>query len=302
MIDRTDSSITGSSSIREILNRAADLLSMVSDVPKLEAEILLAFVMKRPRSYLHTWPELKLADCVVTCFEGAIRRRAAGEPVAYLTGTKEFWTMDLTVNSATLIPRPETELLVELILKLDFQEQINHQTNFVPKVADMGTGTGAISLALAKERPDFLIFATDINEQALITAKENAERHGVNNISFCQGSWCSALPETDFDVIVSNPPYIAETEWPLYANGLQYEPYSALVSGKDGMDAIRELTKTAKRYLRDGGYLLMEHGMQQAAVVQNLLSNEGYSEIITHKDLAGHDRATLCRFKNKPHS
>jgi release factor glutamine methyltransferase len=271
------------------LLKASDVLVNVTDAPRLEAEILLAFVLNEPRSALHAWPEKTLNDEQLALFASYLERRTRGEPMAYLMGRRAFWSQDLMVTSHTLIPRPETELMVEEVLLLT-KDKLRGM-----KVADLGTGSGAIALALAHERPSWEIYATDISEEALQIARKNAQQLGLKNVSFYQGNWCTALPCSDFDIIVSNPPYIAETEWADYAEGLAFEPRLALVSGQDGLEALQDIGLSAKNYLHSSGYLLMEHGFSQGAAVRHLLALAGFEAIRTVRDLAGQERMTLGR-------
>lgn len=256
----------------------------------LDAEILLSFVLNKPRTYLRAWSEQVLTPEIETEFNALITRRLQGEPIAYITGKKEFWSLDLLVTSATLIPRPETECLIDVALSLfNGQEKI--------KVADLGTGSGAIALALASEHPVWQISATDISEAALAVAKENAARLQIPNVSFYQGSWCEALPSADFNLIISNPPYIAQEEWGLYEDGLLFEPRDALVSGLDGFDSIREIIQAAKGYLISDGYLMIEHGFWQGPVTRELFEQARYTEIKSVCDLSGQERFTLGKYK-----
>lgn len=260
------------------------------DDPALESEILLSYIIEKPRAYLRAWPERILTPEVEAEFNALIARRLQGEPIAYITGKKEFWSLDLLVTPATLIPRPETECLIEMALSL-----FSHQEKI--KVADLGTGSGAIALALASEHPTWQISATDISEAALAVAKMNAERLHIHNVSFYQGSWCEALPSADFDLMISNPPYIAQEEWGLYEHGLLFEPRDALVSGLDGFDSIREIIQAAKGYLKSNGCLMIEHGFWQGPVTRELFEQARYTEINSVCDLSGQERFTLgkCR-------
>lgn len=277
--------------IRECLQQAKEKLSGCAVDPFFEAQVLLAFVIQEPRSYLHAWPEKGLTDNQAEQFAAALARLCRQEPMAYVTGVREFWSLPFTVTPATLIPRPETETLVETVL--------NRAGGLKPalKVADLGTGSGAIALALAHERPAWQIYATDISESALQIASKNAQQLRIENVSFYQGSWCTALPRLGFDMIVSNPPYIAETEWPAYVKGLAFEPVSALVSGVDGLDAIRVISLSAKDYLNSDGYLLIEHGFLQGQAVRDLLMAEGYDSVCSVCDFSGQERVTLGRHK-----
>lgn len=273
--------------IQDVLRKVKADLVTVADNPQLEAELLLAHVLDKPRSYLHAWPEAVLTTDAMVQFESAIARRKNHEPIAYITGKRSFWSLELMVTRDTLIPRPETELLVETILTLFADKPL--------KVADLGTGSGAIALALAHERRKWEIYAVDNSEKALAIARKNAQQLGIQQISFCHGNWCTALPVTNFDVIVSNPPYIAEMEWEQYAQGLAFEPPSALLSGRDGLDDILEIAVAAKSYLKPGGYLLFEHGYAQAEAVSAILDKECYMEVRSLADLSGQKRVTLGR-------
>jgi release factor glutamine methyltransferase len=280
--------------ILQVLQQAKAQLFSITDDPAFEAEILLAFVLEKPRSFLHAWPQTSLSMQQAKQFAALTERRSNKEPVAYLIGKREFWSHELSVTADTLIPRPETELLVEtaLILLSSRTERVN--------VLELGTGSGAIAIALASEQPSWQIVATDINPAALAVARQNAERFALKNIKFLCGSWFAALAKEagteDFDMVISNPPYIALSEWPDYQAGLAFEPYSALVSGKDGLDAIREISHLAKDYLRQGAYLLLEHGFWQGEAVRQLFAKEGYQEIRTLKDMTNKERVTLGRF------
>ncbi|TAK77218.1 MAG: peptide chain release factor N(5)-glutamine methyltransferase [Gammaproteobacteria bacterium] len=276
--------------IQQALAQAQEKLTAIADNPALEAELLLAHALNKPRSYLHTWPTQSIPDDALTRFQQNLKRRCNKEPIAYIIGAQEFWSLPLIVTPDTLIPRPETELLVELVLTT-FPE-----CDTPRKIADLGTGSGAIALALANERPQWQIHAVDCSDKALQIAQKNAEQLGFHHISFHHGNWCTALPETDFDAIISNPPYIAETEWAQYADGLAFEPYQALVSGKDGLEAIREISQAAAGYLKPGGALFIEHGFLQGAAVREIVAAAGYVSIQTIRDLSGQERVTVGYF------
>lgn len=264
--------------------------------PRYDAELLLAHVLQQSRSYLHAHPEALLTTAQADAFSIVIARRAQLEPIPYIIGTQEFWSLEFTVTPHTLIPRPETELLVETTLDL-----LRDKNQSAPiHLLDLGTGSGAIAIALAHEEPSWQIVATDISEDALIIAQQNANTHHADNISFYQGAWYAALfnapSSTKFNAIISNPPYITEIEWPEYAQGLKFEPKSALTSGQDGLDAIREIIQQAKSHLKPGGYLLLEHGYAQGAQVRELMQQSGCVEIRTKSDLSNQDRITLGRY------
>ncbi|MFT4179490.1 MAG: peptide chain release factor N(5)-glutamine methyltransferase [Thermomonas sp.] len=251
-----------------------------------DADLLLAHVLQRPRSWLFAHAGDTLEADAAARFDALLERRAAGEPVAYLTGSRGFWTLELDVNAATLIPRPETELLVELALaRLPMDEPA--------RVADLGTGSGAIALAIARERPKAAVIATDASKAALAVAVGNARRNGIDNVWFRRGDWCEALGNERFDLIVSNPPYIAEGDPHLGEGDLRFEPASALASGADGLDAIRRIVRAAPRHLAASGWLLLEHGWEQGDAVRVLLVDAGFVEVETARDLEQRDRVTL---------
>ena len=272
--------------IRAALQFAKLQLLNATDVPQLEAEILLMHVLQVTRSYLHTWPERVLDDAQEKIFSAFVARRVQGEPVAYLTGHREFWSLDLVVTPDVLIPRPETELLVELVLK--------KVSGAKALIADLGTGSGAIALALAQEKPHWQIHAVDVSRAALAIARYNAARLHLERVVFHEGSWCSALPPIRFDAIVSNPPYIAEDDEHLHRGDLRFEPKSALVSGEQGLQDARQIIFDARQYLKPGGFLLLEHGLTQGDAVTTLFEKAGYTLITRHTDLSGLDRVTIA--------
>jgi len=261
-------------------------LTLRSVSSTLEAEILLAHTLKVSREALYAYPERLLTREEEDAWQIQFEKWQAGVPIAYLTGTREFWSLDLQITPATLIPRQETELLIELIV-----EYGKNQSNVT--VADLGTGAGNIALALAKEKPHWTIYATDLSDEALAVAKENAQRLHCPQIIFKQGNWCHGLPNTLFDIIVSNPPYLTPDEWRTSPRGLTYEPEKALMSAPDGLSDLRQIIHEAPHYLKKGGLLLLEHGQNQAEKVRNFFSEVGYTDIITKFDLNGLERATL---------
>ena len=272
--------------IAEMLRASEQHLNTLCESPRLDSELLLASVLDKPRSHLFTWPEQSLTTKQEARFLALLDRRISGEPLAYILGSREFWSMPLRVNPDTLIPRPDTELLVEQAL-----EQLPEKQAW--RILDMGTGSGAIALAIASDRPESSIVATDRSEAALATARENASQHGIDSIEFIQGSWLSPLPAgTTFDLIVSNPPYIAEDDPHLLQGDLPAEPRSALVSGRDGLDDIRIIIEQSLTYLVGGGWLMLEHGYDQGEAVRALFQEAGFTEVMTFSDLAGQDRVT----------
>ena len=253
-----------------------------------EAELLLAHALQQPRAWLYAHASDAVDGATSTALHALLQRRAAGEPVAYLTGTRAFWTLDLEVGPAVLIPRPETECLVELALQRLPEDK-------AMRVADLGTGSGAIALAIARERPFAQVLATDSSSTALAVARGNAARLGVGNIGFARGDWCTALGASAFDLIVANPPYIAAGDPHLATGDLRFEPAAALVAGDDGLDAIRIIVRDAIRHLRPGGWLLLEHGWEQGSAVRGLLAAAGFAQVAGERDLEDRERVSLGR-------
>ncbi|SDX81530.1 release factor glutamine methyltransferase [Allochromatium warmingii] len=270
-----------------LLQRAVMALAAVPDAtPRLEAELLLSEATGWTRTALLAWPERIPSAAAMATFETLLTRRLAGEPIAYLRGRQAFWTLELRVTPDTLIPRPETELLVELALdRLDAPRPL--------QLADLGTGSGAIAAALASERPNWSLLATDRSAAALTIAHENFCALGLERICCVQMSWLTALAAASLDAILSNPPYIAGQDPHLDSGDLRFEPRSALTPGGDGLDAIRAITADAGRCLRPGGLLAVEHGYDQGAAVRDLLTVAGFHQVATHADLAGLARVTL---------
>lgn len=255
--------------------------------PRFEAELLLGHALGRDRAWLFAHGERVLGAAEVAAFSALIERRVAGEPVAYLIGARGFWTLDLAVQPGVLIPRPETELLVELaLLRL-----ADHG-----RLADLGTGSGAIALAIASERPQAPIIATDISVEALAIAQRNAASAGIGNVTFRQGDWLAPLTAERFDVIVSNPPYLAADDPHLQQGDLRFEPALALASGSDGLDAIRRIVADAPGHLVRGGWLLLEHGWTQGSAVRALLAAAGFVEVSTALDLEQRERVSMGRW------
>ncbi len=271
--------------LREWLSIATRQLADVSASPRLDAELLLAAALNRPRSHLHAWPERMLEPEPAARCNAGLHRRRTGEPTAYILGRREFWSLELEVTPDTLIPRPETEWLVELALeRLPMHRPVT--------VADLGTGSGAIALALALERPQARIVATDQSAAALIVARRNAQRLNSPRLEFRQGDWCAPLAGEQFDLIVANPPYIAATDAHWQTGALRFEPATALIAGQEGLDALRVIIAAAPDHLKPGGWLLLEHGYDQGEAVPALLRERGFIEVSDHVDAAGLSRSS----------
>ena len=275
--------------ISEALRLAAQL-SVVSDSPRLDAELLLAAVSGFDRTYFYTWPERELDGAVAERFLTLLKRREAGEPVAHITGQREFWSLNLAIDSSTLIPRPDTEVLVEVALE--------HLPEGAARVLDLGTGSGAIALALATERPNAAVKGVDQSADAVALAKTNAKRLGLERVHFSQGSWLDAAwlaqvaCEQPFDLLVSNPPYIDENDPHLSEGDVRFEPKAALVAPEQGLADIKAIIALALNIVKPTGSLWLEHGWQQAVDVQRLLLAAGFKHVETRKDYGGNPRVT----------
>jgi release factor glutamine methyltransferase len=269
-----------------MLDAAAAKLEGVSDSPALDAEILLAHVLGRPRAFLRAYADDDVLPADQDRFRSLLARRLGGEPVAYLTGKRGFWSLDLEVDPGVLVPRPETELLVETALDAMADRP-------APQILDLGVGSGAIAIALAVELPSARITAVDASAAALEVARRNATRAGVDNIEFLQGSWYQPLAGRRFDAIVANPPYLAADDPHLPA--LAHEPAGALIAGPTGLEALEEITAGAPGRLHPGGIVILEHGSGQGAAVREMCARAGLQAVETRRDLAGLERATLAR-------
>lgn len=276
------------STIDQIIRQATLQLAASSPSPHLDAEVLIMHVTGLTRTTLITHAHATLAPEHETRLHELLARRAHGEPIAYLTGRREFWSLDLNVTPDVLIPRPETELLVEQALA-----HIPEDSDWI--VADLGTGSGAVALAIATERPHCRLIATDNSATALAVARGNAARLGIANVQFRHGKWLKPLAGMRLDVIVSNPPYVRVNDPHLTQGDVRFEPESALVAGVDGLDAIRCIAADAASCLRPGGWLLFEHGYDQAMAVRALLEAHGYDKVASCRDTAGHERVTAGR-------
>ncbi|MFV1873071.1 MAG: peptide chain release factor N(5)-glutamine methyltransferase [Oleiphilus sp.] len=271
-------------SIEEAL-KSADTID--SDSPRLDVECLLCHVLTCQSTYLRTWPEKKLSEAQTKHFYDLLARRKHGEPIAHICGSRAFWTLELLVSPDTLIPRPDTEILVETILDLPLPERA--------RVLDLGTGTGAIALALASERKDWQVIAADFHPGALRLVQQNVDKCKADNVQVLQSNWFEQIPPTGFDLIVSNPPYIDPTDQHLSEGDVRFEPLSALVAENGGLADLKHIIEHAKAYLDSGGYLVLEHGYKQAESVQSLLKHAGYSEINTLQDYGQQDRMTMAK-------
>lgn len=254
-------------------------------IDRLDIELLLAHALNQPRAYLYAHPEKKLTAKEFELFESLLLRREQGEPVAYILGEAEFYSLRFIVTPDVLIPRPETELLVSYVLEKFKQKELS--------ILELGTGSGVISVAIAKNRPNWAITATDISEAALAVARQNALYHKIATVRFLRSDWFSELAKETYDVIISNPPYIADEDTHLKA--LSFEPQLALRSGEQGMDAIRKIIGDAKSYLKPNGLILFEHGYEQALLVQKCFVENQFSDVKTEKDLSGHPRVTIAK-------
>jgi release factor glutamine methyltransferase len=253
-------------------------------IERRDAEILLAWCWDKTRSQLLLSEEEPVPAEVAACFEAARRQRANGVPVAYLLGKREFWSLEFAVNPSVLVPRPETELLVQRVLDLVAAPAAS--------VADLGTGSGAIAIALAHERPGWCVVGTDLSGEALAVASGNGARLAGGRVKWLPGNWYEALANRSFDALASNPPYIADDDSALGADGLRHEPRGALTPGGQGLAALTTLVEGAPAHLNPGGWLVLEHGNTQGETLRSLLVARGFTHVTSHRDLAGHERVT----------
>lgn len=271
--------------IEQALQHGQSLLLTSSESATLDAQVLLSHVLQCNSAHLFAWPEKNLTVQQYAQYEKLIQRRHKGLPVAHLTGYREFWSLNFKVDNSTLIPRPETETLVEFILH-------NYSDKKHLKLLDMGTGSGIIAISLAKEKPDWEIFASDISHAALNIAKSNCKQHQTNNLTFIHSNWFEMITQSNFDIIVSNPPYIASNDPHLSQGDLRFEPQNALASGEAGMNDIEHLCLHAKPRLAKNGCLIVEHGYNQQLLVAKCFAKNGYTGVENKKDLSGHNRMT----------
>ena len=276
--------------IQTTLSTATELLANSSDSVLLDAEVLLCHVLDKPRSHLRAWPEKELKTQEYKLYFQLLKQRQQGLPIAYITGKKEFWSRDFKVSPDVLIPRPDTELLIELSLK-----KISDKPK--ARLIDLGTGSGAIAITLAAERPDTTVIATDLSNKALNIAKENASAHQIKNIQFIQSNWFDEIAQSKFDLVISNPPYIAYKDPHLSQGDVRFEPDSALIAKDQGLEDIKSISHIAHNYLKPGGTLLVEHGYNQQIAVQAIFNSFAYTNIMTHTDLSGNSRVTTGQWK-----
>ncbi|ODS22920.1 protein-(glutamine-N5) methyltransferase, release factor-specific [Candidatus Endobugula sertula] len=275
-------------SIADALKRSKLLVSM-SDTARLDIEVLLSAVLQKSRAYLYTWPENHLSQAQESLFNHYLQQRQQGQPIAYIVGSQEFWSLTLLVNNSTLIPRPETELLVETVLALFSQDQPGLKRTAI----DLGTGTGAIALALATEKKHWQITAIDSVADACALAESNRQQHQLDNVTVLRSDWLQVMGEMAVDVIVSNPPYIDSNDPHLFQGDVRFEPRSALIAADNGLADIVVICQQASQHLLPEGWLLIEHGYQQAEAVSSIFLNNGFMQVETRKDMVGHERITL---------
>jgi release factor glutamine methyltransferase len=282
----SDQSSTRAQTSGELLASALTALGGKSPSARLDAEVLLAYVLEKPPTRLLGWPDDPVPASQATRYRDLIARRGDGEPVAYLTGMREFWSLPLEVTRQTLIPRPETELLVEVALAL-----IPDGAPLI--IADLGTGTGAVAAAIARSRRDCRVIATDVCPRALAVARRNMAQLALDNVTLRQGNWCQALGDERCALIVANPPYIASGDAHLARGDVRFEPRLALTAGDDGLDAIREIIASAAAHLLPGATLILEHGYDQGPAARRLFRRHDYKKVRGYQDLAGNDRVVV---------
>jgi release factor glutamine methyltransferase len=280
--------MAGNLTVEALLAQGIRRLQAAAASPNLDAELLLAHALAMTRTQIKTHPETAPSAERARRYIELIERRAAGEPVAYILGYRDFWTLRLAVSPAVLVPRPETELMVERALALGPEKG--------GRIVDLGTGSGAIALAVASERPEWMVTATDLSEEALATARANAAALGLARVEFVAGKWFEPLGGRRFDLVLSNPPYIADADPVLLGAALEHEPRIALTPGPDAMACLRTIVHSAPQYLERRGWLLLEHGSDQAAAVARELVVRGFGHVRSHRDLAGHERMTEAQW------
>lgn len=270
----------------------APQLEAVSESARLDIELILCHLLQKNRTWLFTWPETRLTAEQADLFQRYFARRKTGEPVAHIVGQREFWSLPLAVNPSTLIPRPDTEVLVETALEL-FAADAPQQSR---RCLDLGTGTGAIALALASEKPQWFILGVDVSAEAVALAEQNRQTLGFEQVSLMQSNWFESIPAQAFDLIVSNPPYIDPQDPHLAQGDVRFEPLSALIAERQGLADLETIVAGAGAYLAPRGWLLVEHGYDQASAVHALFVAQGFKQVETRRDYGGNDRVTLgCR-------
>lgn len=278
-------------SISQSIENACQIIGKTSMSARIDSEVLMCHVLQCNSAHLAAWPEKMLNSNEDGHFIALVQKRCSGIPIAHLTGEKEFWSLNFKVSQDTLIPRPETELLVETMLTMfQHEKQLD--------IVDLGTGSGAIAIALASTKPEWNMTATDISAKALAMSKENASLHNINNIRFINSDWFQSLNNQKFDVVISNPPYIAKSDAHLRKGDLRFEPQCALASGNIGMDDILKITGQSVSHLHNNGWLFLEHGYDQKTLVFDCLKNAGFTQITQKNDLAGNPRLTIGQYQH----
>jgi release factor glutamine methyltransferase len=287
--------LTEKNSIKTQIEFGTALLEKVSDSAKLDSQVLLSFVLDKEINYLYTWPEKLLTEDQYISYSSLLQERLLGKPIAYITGIKEFWSLPFYCDESTLIPRPDTEVLIEKILE-EVEENIESKSNSISCI-DLGTGTGAIALALASEKPKWDIEAIDYSKNAVALAQKNAKHLAINNVNIYQSDWfLSVGTGKRFDIIISNPPYIDENDIHLSQGDVRFEPLSALVAEDEGLGDITKIVNQAVPYLKQDGYLFFEHGYNQGEAVRNIMLALGFSKVQTIQDYGENDRVTFGTF------
>jgi len=281
--------------IKWLLNAATSTFTPMSDSAKLDAELLMCHVLDCNRTYLFTWPDKTLDETQISSFQELCEKRQTGHPIAHLIGFREFWTLNLKVSPTTLIPRPDTETLVEQALFLVSEQKCKQQDEHLTGL-DLGTGTGAIALSLASELPSWDWLAVDFIADAVSLAQENAKLNGITNCKIIQSDWFENIPNTKFNLIVSNPPYIDENDPHLSQGDVRFEPLSALTAADAGLSDIKLIVAQSKGYLQANGLLMIEHGNTQGKMVRDIFISNGYTKVNTIKDLSLNDRVTVGYF------
>lgn len=270
--------------IEECLNNSIKKL-LKSKSPKCDVEVLLSFVIKKKKSFLICYRDKNLSKEEEKKFNNLLKRRIQGEPISYLTGTKEFWSLPLLVNPYVLIPRQDSEILVE--------EVLNKSNKCSLSVLDLGTGSGALSLALASSRPNWNILGVDINNEAISIAAYNAKQLGLKNVKFIQSNWFSSIGNNTFDFIISNPPYLSSKEIKLFSENIKFEPLNSILSGDNGLKDIKHIILNSQQYLNRNGWLVIEHGWKQKKLVKKLFKENAYIHIYSRKDYGRNDRIVV---------